>query len=188
MSYLTSIQKLFLYYKKLADNTLVQLNDEQLFWQYNTESNSIAVLLQHISGNMLSRFTDFLTTDGEKDWRDRDAEFEMKDRDSSRIIAKWENSWEVLFENLTQLKEDDLEKIVYIRNEGHTVIEAINRQLMHYPYHIGQIVMLGKMLTAANWRTLSIPKGASKNYNDEKFAQEPHFALFTDEMLRHLDG
>ncbi|UIR54709.1 DUF1572 domain-containing protein [Sphingobacterium sp. SRCM116780] len=188
MNYLEDIQKLFLYYKHLVDSTLGQLDDTQLFWRYNEESNSVAVLIQHISGNMKSRFTDFLTADGEKEWRNRDAEFELVDQDKDRLFREWEESWNHLFATLKNLEFEDLSRTVYIRNQGHTVVEAINRQLAHYPYHVGQIVMLGKMMKGNNWRSLSIPKGESQAYNAVKFTQLRHVEHFTDEMLRHLDG
>lgn len=188
MNYLEDVQRLFLYYKQLVDSTLNQLSDSQLFWRYNEESNSVAVLIQHISGNMRSRFTDFLTSDGEKEWRNRDAEFELIDEDKTRLFLEWNEAWENLFATLKTLEFDDLSKIVHIRNQGHTVVEAINRQLAHYPYHVGQIVMLGKMMKGNNWRSLSIPKGESGVYNAVRFTQGRHMEHFTDEMLRHLDG
>lgn len=188
MNYLEDVQKLFLYYKHLVDSTLSQLTDSQLFWRYNEESNSVAVLIQHISGNMKSRFTDFLISDGEKEWRNRDGEFELVDQDKMRILKGWDEAWECLFETLKNLEFEDLSKTIHIRNQGHTVVEAINRQLSHYPYHVGQIVMLGKMMKGNNWRSLSIPKGGSEIYNAVKFTQTKRMEHFTDEMLRHLDG
>lgn len=188
MNYLEDVQKLFLYYKHLVDSTLNQLSDSQLFWRYNDESNSVAVLIQHIAGNMKSRFTDFLSTDGEKEWRNRDAEFELVDQDKARLLGAWDEAWKELFTTLKTLQFEDLDKVVHIRNQGHTVVEAINRQLAHYPYHVGQIVMLGKMMKGNNWRSLSIPKGESEIYNAVRFTQSRHMEHFTDEMLRHLDG
>lgn len=188
MNYLEDVQKLFLYYKHLVDSTLSQLSDSQLFWRYNEESNSVAVLIQHISGNMKSRFTDFLTSDGEKEWRNRDAEFELADQDKNRLFREWNEAWDNLFNTLKCLEFEDLGKLIYIRNQGHTVVEAINRQLAHYPYHVGQIVMLGKMMKGNNWKSLSIPKGESEVFNSVKFTQTRHIEHFTDEMLRHLDG
>ncbi|RZL30749.1 MAG: DUF1572 domain-containing protein [Pedobacter sp.] len=183
-NYLESTKKQFEYYKMLGDKTFAQLNEEQLFWQFNEESNSIAMIVKHLCGNMLSRFTDFLTSDGEKEWRNRDAEFENDIVDKTDLLAKWDEGWQCLFNAINTLTEQDLSKEIYIRNQGHTVTEAINRQLAHYPYHVGQIVFLGKMLCNQNWQSLSIPKGNSKNFNDEKFAQPKHKQHFTDEFLK----
>jgi hypothetical protein len=131
---------------------------------------------------MLSRWTDFLTSDGEKEFRNRDAEFENDIHSKQEMLEKWNEGWSVLFNALKTLKDDDLETIIYIRNQGHTVMEAINRQLTHYPYHIGQIVFIGKMC-AENWTSLSIPKGNSKEFNDNKFSMPKHNAHFTDDFL-----
>ena len=181
-SYLDSIRKQFLYYKMLAEKAIEQLNEQQLFWQYNEESNSIAVLVNHISGNMLSRFTDFLTSDGEKPWRNRDTEFASPLGNKATLIDLWSKSWDCLMNALNQLTEADLEKIIYIRNDGHTVIEAINRQLAHYPYHIGQIVFIAKMLKNEDWETLSIARNKSGDYNNRKFSQEKERRHFTDDL------
>lgn len=181
--YLNSIRKQFNYYKQLGDKTFAQLNEEDFFWQFNAESNSIAVIVKHLWGNMLSRWTDIFTTDGEKEWRQRDTEFENDLRNREEVIVKWNEGWERFFETLNGLKEDDLEKIIYIRNEGHTVLEALNRQLAHYPYHVGQIVFLGKMMRNENWKSLSIPRNRSDEYNREKFSGERKRAHFTDELL-----
>jgi hypothetical protein len=181
--YLESVIKQFEYYKLLGDKTIAQLPDDKLFWQYNVESNSIATIIKHLNGNMLSRWTNFLTTDGEKEWRQRDGEFENDIKSKEIILEMWEEGWNCLFDTLKGLKESDLTKIIYIRNQGHTVIEAINRQLTHYPYHIGQIVYIGKMILNEKWQTLSIPRGKSKVYNAEKFQKEKHREHFTDEFL-----
>ena len=181
--YLESIKKQFAYYKLLGDKTFVQLTDEKLFWQYNKESNSIAIIVKHLSGNMLSRWTDFLTTDGEKAWRKRDAEFENDISTRQELLATWEAGWQCLFTALQSLTPEDLQKEIYIRNQGHSVTEAINRQLAHYPHHVGQIVFLGKMLCNNSWSSLSIPKGNSASYNADKFAKPRQKAHFTDEYL-----
>lgn len=181
--YLKSVRKQFEYYKMLGDKTFDQLTDEQLFWQYNEESNSIAIIVKHLWGNMLSRWTDFLTTDGEKEWRDRDAEFENNISDRAELLAKWNEGWNCLFAALDSLNEANFGSIIYIRNQGHTVMEAINRQLAHYPYHIGQIVFIGKMVSNGRWTSLSIPRGKSKAYNQEKFSQPKHKEHFTNEHL-----
>ena len=167
--YLSSAQWIFHYYKDLCDKTLAQINEQQLHWQYNTTTNNIAIIIQHLSGNMLSRWTDFLTTDGEKPWRDRDGEFEILNVDKASLLSKWERGWDCLFGTFDSLTENDLIKTVYIRNEPHTVIEAINRQVGHVAYHVGQIVLIAKMLLNENWETLSIPKGKSKEFNMGKF-------------------
>lgn len=162
--YLTSVKKQFAYYKSLGEKTFEQLTDEQLYWQYNPESNSIAMTVKHMAGNMISRWTDIFTTDGEKPTRNREAEFAPSTPNRQTITETWEQGWQCLFDTLDKLTAEDLDKIIYIRNQGHTVMEAINRQLAHYPYHVGQIVFLGKMLCDENWHSLSIPRGQSENY------------------------
>jgi hypothetical protein len=169
--YLTSTRKQFEYYKMLGEKTFAQLTDEQLFWQYNEESNSIAMIVKHLWGNMLSRWTDFLTSDGEKEWRQRDAEFENDIVGREELINKWNEGWRCLFSALDSLTPDDLSKEIYIRNEGHSVVEAINRQLAHYPYHVGQIVFIGKMACDTSWTSLTIPRGNSKAFNQDMFAK-----------------
>lgn len=181
-NYLDSAIKQFEYYKMLGEKTMAQIADDKLFWQYNEESNSIATIVKHLRGNMLSRWTDFLTTDGEKEWRNRDDEFEEEVLTRKALADRWNEGWNVLLTTLNSLKEEDLDKIVYIRNQGHTVMEAINRQLAHYPYHIGQIVFIGKMC-AENWNSLSIPKGNSNQYNAGKFSKPKERGHFTDEFL-----
>ncbi|WP_295671498.1 DUF1572 domain-containing protein [uncultured Mucilaginibacter sp.] len=171
-TYLTSVIKRFEYYKTLAEQTLGQVNDEGLFWQYNEESNSIAMIVQHLAGNMLSRWTDFLTSDGEKDWRNRDAEFETVITNRAELLIQWNKGWDCLFNALNSIGEDDWDKDIYIRNERHSVVDAINRQLAHYPYHVGQIVFIGKMIDGADWNSLSIPKGKSGSFNSEKFKKQ----------------
>ena len=168
-SYLASVSKQFAYYKMLGEKAMSQVPDKALFWQYNEESNSIAVIVNHICGNMLSRFTDFLTTDGEKSWRNRDAEFENLFTSREAMMEHWNNGWDLLQATLVGLDEEKLENVVYIRNERHTVTEAINRQLAHYPYHIGQIVFIAKMAANKNWESLSIPKNKSGEFNRQKF-------------------
>lgn len=181
-SYLGSIKKQFLYYKMLGEKAMEQLQEEQLFWQYNEESNSIAILVNHIAGNMLSRFIDFLTTDGEKPWRNRDAEFTNPFQNKAELMEHWNKGWDCLMNALNQLAEADLEKIIYIRNDGHTVTEAINRQLAHYPYHIGQMVFIAKMLKNEDWKTLSIARNKSADYNSRKFSQDKDRRHYTDDL------
>lgn len=181
-SYLPSVIKQFEYYKMLGEKAMAQLPENGLFWQFNQESNSVAIIVNHIAGNMLSRFTDFLTEDGEKVWRNRDAEFENTFSDRSELMTYWNKGWYCLFNTLGQLKEEQLEYIVYIRNDGHTVTEAINRQLAHYSYHIGQIIFLSKMITGEKWESLSIPPNRSKEYNSRKFTQAKLRRHFTDDL------
>ena len=181
-NYIKSIQKQFNYYKSLGDKTFEQLTEEQLFWQSNKDDNSIAIIVKHIAGNMLSRWTNFYTEDGEKEWRNRDQEFINSFTTKEEVIAYWESGWHCLFNTINSLKVENLERIIYIRNIGHTVTEAINRQLSHYSFHIGQIVYLGKMMKGNAWKSLSVPKNQSKAYNEEKFGKEKHRGHFTDEL------
>jgi len=167
VEYLESVKKRFLIYKSLGDKAMEQLEEENLFWQYNEASNSIAMIVHHLWGNMLSRWTNFLTEDGEKEWRDRDQEFEKVIKTKEELILKWDAGWECLFAAIDSLTNEDLDKTVYIRRQPLTVIDAINRQLAHYSYHIGQIVYLGKMQLNDRWFSLSIPKGNSKEFNDK---------------------
>ena len=183
-NYLESVTKQFQYYKMLGDKTIAQLEEKDLFWQYNPESNSIAITVNHLWGNMLSRWTDFLTSDGEKEWRQRDLEFEDIIKTKNELLEKWEAGWQCLFEALATLNDTNFETIIYIRNQGHTVMEAINRQLAHYSYHVGQIVYIGRMIKGTDWQSLSIPKGASKVFNAEKFSQDRKQQHFTDEFLK----
>jgi hypothetical protein len=185
MTYLESVKKQLEYYKMLGEQTFAQLKDEDLFWQYNEDSNSIATIVKHMEGNMLSRWTDFLTSDGEKDWRNRDAEFENDITDRETLLNKWNTGWKCVFDALNALTPEDLDKIIYIRNLGQTAQDAINRQLAHYPYHIGQIVFIGKMRAGGNWKSLSIPKGNSQQFNAEKFAQPKEIKHFTEEFLKN---
>ena len=141
-------------YRALGDKTFAQLNDEALFWQYNAESNSIAIIVQHMAGNMLSRWTDFLTSDGEKPWRGRDGEFGINITTRRELLDKWNQGWDCMFNALNSIDDNDLQKTIYIRNEPHTVMDAINRQLAHYPYHVGQIVFIGKMIAGEKWDSL----------------------------------
>ena len=182
--YLESTIKQFEYYKLLGEKSMEQLPEEKLFWQFNSESNSIAIIVKHLWGNMLSRWTDFLTSDGEKEWRNRDAEFENDILSKEELLAKWNEGWQCMLNSLKQLEEDDLQKIIYIRNQGHTVMEAINRQLAHYPYHIGQMVYIAKMVADNNWKSLTIPKGNSQSFNAEKFSKPKSRKHFTDEILK----
>lgn len=181
-SYTECVVKQFKYYRTLGEKAMEQLKEDQLFYQYNEESNSIAILVNHIAGNMLSRFTDFLTADGEKPWRNRDAEFTNPFKTKEELMERWNAGWDCLLHTLENLSEQDLEKIVYIRNDGHTVVEAINRQLAHYPYHIGQLVFIAKMLKNQDWQTLSIARNKSVEFNDKKFSTEKGRRHYTDHL------
>ncbi len=181
-SYLSSIKKQFQYYKELGEKTMIQLPDEKLFWKPSTKSNSIATIVTHLNGNMLSRWTDFLITDGEKKWRQRDQEFETSIQTKIELLEKWNAGWSCLFSAINPLTELDLEKEIFIRNMGHTVTEAINRQLSHYSYHVGQLVFIGKLVANENWNSLSISKGDSKQYNESKFAKPKRKTHFTDDL------
>ncbi|MFC4870394.1 DUF1572 family protein [Negadavirga shengliensis] len=160
--YLDSVLNLLLHYKTMAEKAMKQVPEEKLFWQHNQDSNSIATIVKHMWGNMRSRWTDFLASDGEKEWRERDAEFDNDLKDRGEVLEKWEEGWRITFEALRPLTASDLEKTVYIRNRKHTVVDAINTQLAHYASHIGQIIYLSKMLAEGPWESLSIPKRKSK--------------------------
>ncbi|MFH4969384.1 DUF1572 family protein [Gaetbulibacter sp. M240] len=180
--YLSSVKKQFEYYKLVGEKTFAQLDDNALFWQYNAASNSIAIIVNHLWGNMLSRWTDFLTTDGEKSWRERDEEFEDRIKTRAQLLEKWEAGWSCLFEALESINETNFNTQIYIRNQEHTTPDAINRQLAHYAYHVGQIVYIGRMIKNEHWISLSIPKGASKSFNQKKFSKGKHGGHFSDDL------
>lgn len=184
--FLESSKRLFLYYKTIAEKAIDQIDEDQLFFSANEDTNSIAIIMQHLAGNMLSRWTDFLTTDGEKDWRNRDGEFEENYKTKAALLAFWNKGWDCLFDAINSLHPEQLSEVIYIRKEGHTVMDAINRQLAHYPYHIGQIVFYAKMLKQTDWNSLSIPKNKSNEYNTDKFAKEKSIRNFTDNELKKL--
>lgn len=185
-NYLASVKKQFLYYKTLGEKAIDQLEPVQLFMTTNEDTNSIATIIKHLHGNMLSRWTDFLTTDGEKTWRKRDEEFENDIQDKTQLMALWNEGWHCLFTALDSLQPEQLSAIIYIRNEGHIVTDAINRQLAHYPYHVGQIVFAAKMLKTGEWQSLSIPRNKSGQYNADKFAKEKALRHFTEDELNKL--
>jgi len=170
--YLESAIKRFLTYKVLGDMTFAQLEEKDFYYSPGESSNSIAVIIQHMHGNMVSRWTNFLTEDGEKPGRNRDEEFSPPTFAREQLIGQWEAGWRCLIETLRSLKPEDLEKTITIRQEPLIVIDAINRQLAHYPHHVGQIVYIGKMILDQNWKSLSIPKGASQEFN--KMMQDKH--------------
>lgn len=171
---LEEIQRQFRGHKRLAEGALTQLQDDQLFVALDAEANSIAVILKHMAGNMRSRFTDFLTTDGEKPDRHRDQEFEMSAQVSrAELMRWWQEGWERVFAAMAELKPEDLTRTVTIRGEPHTVFQALNRQLAHYAYHIGQMVFLAKHLRSSQWKSLSIPRGKSEEFNRRAVAERP---------------
>lgn len=170
-SYLADTLTLFIYYKELAERAMEQVPDEHLFTALDGESNSIALVVKHIAGNMRSRWTDFLTSDGEKPDRNRDSEFEEPPRSRAALLALWEDGWSRLFGALEPLTEADMGRTVYIRGEAHSVMQAINRQATHYAMHIGQVVLLSKHF-ASDWRPLTIPKRRSSDYNQRVAAGE----------------
>jgi hypothetical protein len=182
--YHSSVKKQFQYSKTLGEKTFSQLSDEELFWQYNEDCNSVAIIVNHLWGNMKSRWTDFLTSDGEKKWRARDLEFESVIQDRIELLQKWEEGWECLFTSLESITPDNVDTTIFIRNQGHTITEAINRQLCHYAYHVGQIVFLGKMIKGSKWKSLSIPKGKSDEFNQQKFAQDKRRGHFADDFIQ----
>lgn len=184
--YLESVKKQFAYYKVLGEKAMEQLEPEQLFVSVNDDTNSIATIVKHLSGNMLSRWTDFLISDGEKEWRNRDAEFAATLTSKKELLKVWDEGWHCFQTTLNALTADQLHTIIYIRNEGHTVVEAINRQLAHYPYHVGQIVFYAKMLKKEPWTSLSIPRNHSNTYNADKFSKEKSIKHFTDDELDKL--
>ncbi len=182
-NYLTSIHRQFNYYKDLADKAMHQISDEDFFNTISDDSNSMAIIAKHMAGNMLSRWTDFWTTDGEKAWRNRDMEFELGDLNTrTSIMEYWEKGWATLFDAVQSITADNFGKLVYIRNMGHTIPDAVNRQLCHYSYHVGQLVFLAKTLKGSEWESLSIPKGKSAEYNAVKFAKPKRKEHFTDDL------
>ncbi|WP_054851182.1 DUF1572 family protein [Olleya sp. ITB9] len=170
-SHITSVIKQFNYYKTAGDKTLQQLSFSEMNWKSHSNSNSVSIIVKHIVGNMLSRWTNFLTEDGEKTWRQREQEFEATYTTKEQLLADWDKGWTCLFNAITPLNNQDLDRTVYIRNESHLVAEAIFRQLGHYSYHIGQIAHIGKLIKNETWQSLSIPKGQSSQFNAKKFSQ-----------------
>ncbi|MET4560224.1 hypothetical protein ABIA69_001368 [Lysinibacillus parviboronicapiens] len=165
-TYLKVVLERFTRVKADGDKTIAQLNNEQLHWAFNEDSNSIAVIVKHVSGNMISRWTDFLTTDGEKATRNRDDEFNVSIDSKEAILATWEKGWQVFLDVLQGLTEQDLLRSVMIRGQQHTVIDAIERQMAHYASHVGQIVYIGKQIKGDEWKTLSIPRGQSRAFTE----------------------
>jgi len=165
--FLDSSIKRFKDYKALGDKTFDQLSEEEMHLQPKEDSNSIAVIIQHLHGNMLSRWTNFLTEDGEKEWRKRDDEFEVHQFSKQQLLDKWNEGWKVLLDTLESLTESDLSKTITIRSHPLNVVDAINRQLAHYSSHVGQIIYLGKWIKQGEWKSLSIPKNKSVEFNQQ---------------------
>lgn len=156
-------------YQTLGERTFAQLDDEDIHWKYTQTDNSIAIIVKHVVGNMLSRWTNFLEEDGEKTWRNREGEFENAYESKKEMLAAWAAGWNRLFEALATIDSENFDTPVRIRGEQHTLVEAIHRQLAHYSNHVGQIVFIGKMIKGDQWNSLSIPKGGSATFNREKF-------------------
>ncbi|MDA9773975.1 DUF1572 domain-containing protein [Saprospiraceae bacterium] len=186
--YISSVEKQLLYYKQLAESAMNQVSDKELFSSdYSTSTSrynsSMGLIVKHICGNMKSRWTNVFEEDGEKEWRDRDDEFTPSINSREELLELWESSWKIFTDLVSSLANEDLYRIVYIRNMGHTLTEAINRQLMHYAYHIGQVVLIAKQYRGDQWKSLSIPLGTSKEYNASKFSQEKTEKNFIDDLL-----
>jgi hypothetical protein len=169
--YLTDIRRTYHNYRTMAERAIAQISDDQLRSALDAEDNSIGVIMQHVAGNLRSRFRDFLTSDGEKPDRNRDAEFEPRVADRAALLADWNAAWDIVSRELDALTPDDLVKTVYIRREAFAVVEALNRSVAHTAYHVGQIVFLAKHLAGSNWTSLSIPKGRSAEYSQGTFKQ-----------------
>jgi len=171
-SYLRDSLSLFRYYKKLTERAMEQVTDEQLFAVLDGEMNCIAIIVKHLVGNMRSRWTDFLVSDGEKPDRKRDTEFEAPPATRAELMKMWEQGWDYVFNALEPLSDADIERTVPIRGEAHSVMQAINRQIAHYAYHCGQIVFLAKHLQAKQWKVLTVPRGKSEDFNQRVAAKE----------------
>jgi hypothetical protein len=164
--YLEEARRQFRGHKRLAEGAIAQLRDEELFVTLDRESNSVAILVKHLAGNMRSRFTNFLTSDGEKPDRHRDQEFELTDKTTRADVMRWwEDGWACVFAAIDSLKAEDLTRTVFIREEPHSVLQAVNRQIAHYAYHCGQIVFLAKHFRSSDWKSLSVPRGMSEEFN-----------------------
>lgn len=179
--YLSSAIQQSKYYKQLAEGALSQVSDEDIFLKPSFQENSIAIIMQHMAGNMLSRWANIWEEDGEKVWRERDKEFEEVIKSRNHLMEQWESGWNQYLTTLESVEIVDLERLVYIRNQGHTLVEAINRQLCHYSYHCGQIVLLAKSRRKDDWKSLSIPMGKSEHYDEHQFSKPKIRRHFTDE-------
>jgi hypothetical protein len=173
-AYLDEARRSLRGHKRLAEGAFTQLSDAEFFRQLDTESNSVAVIAKHMAGNMRSRFSDFLVSDGEKPDRDRDREFELTpDTTRAQVMEWWESGWKIVFDTIASLKPEDLLRTVTIRGEPHSVLQAVHRQVAHYAYHVGQIVFLAKHLRSAEWKSLSIPRGKSAEFNAMRAEKRP---------------
>ena len=171
-SYIEDSLSLFRYYKKLGEGAIEQLSDAQLFVSLDPEMNSIAIVMKHMAGNMRSRWTEFLTSDGEKPNRNRDSEFEQAPSTRAELLEVWNDGWDRVFSALEPLSDSDLERTITIRGEPHSVMQAVNRQIAHYSYHVGQMVFLAKHLNASGWKSLSVPRNKSAEFNRKVLAGE----------------
>jgi hypothetical protein len=169
--YVKDIARIFRTYKDLGDKSFAQLEEKDLVWKVEPESNSIANVVMHVSGNFLSRWTDFLTTDGEKPWRNRDTEFEDAALGKEGILRRWDEGWKCLFDALAKIRPEDLEKTIMIRGEPHTLVQALDRSVTHCAYHVGQIVFIAKAARSTAWKSLSIPRGQSGHFNAQKLGR-----------------
>lgn len=179
---LDGINQLFKYYKSLTEKSIEQIPNEQVHESPKPGQNSIAILMKHLSGNMISRWTNFRSEDGEKPWRNRETEFIDDFESTEELMGYWEKGWGVLFDALESIEQDELDSIIYIRNDGHKLIEAIERHLAHVAYHTGQIVYLAKIFACDDWKSLSIPKGKTEEYNRKKFNREKGRRIYTDRI------
>jgi hypothetical protein len=171
-SYIADALSLFRFYKRLGERAMEQVSDEQLFAVLDPEANSIAIIVKHMAGNMRSRWTDFLTSDGEKPSRDRDGEFVDPPATRAALLAEWEDGWACVFSAIEPLTDADLGRTITIRSEAHSVMQAINRQLAHYPHHVGQILLLAKHFASDHWQSLSVPRNQSAEFNRKVAAGE----------------
>ncbi len=173
-AYLDEARRSFRGYKRLAEGAMAQLTDDEFFRLIDSDANSVAIIVKHLAGNMRSRFTNFLTSDGEKPDRHRETEFEINSGTTrAEVMSWWDTGWQIVFTAIDPLKGEDLGRTVTIRNEPHTVLQAIHRQTAHYAQHIGQIIFLAKHLKGSAWKSLSIPKGKSEEFNKVPVAQRP---------------
>jgi hypothetical protein len=184
-TFIDGAYKQFMYYKTIAEKAMSQVEDDVLFLTTSDEANSIAIIVKHLSGNMRSRWTEFRSQDGEKRWRNRESEFENDIHTRVELMSTWDMGWNCFFEALKGIHEDELQDIIYVRNQGQTIMDAVLRQLAHYPYHIGQIIHICKAHSTHGWQSLSIPRGGSQSYNQAKFASEKEVKHFVDDYLEN---
>ncbi len=183
-SFLSNSITMFTYYKTLGDKTFEQLSEERMFWQSSKHDNSIALIVKHMWGNMMSRWTNLFTEDGEKEWRRREEEFQLEDiQTKEEVLNLWEEGWSCLFSALNNIEPANYQQLIYIRSKGHTILEAVQRQLTHYSYHVGQIVYLGKMIQGQHWESLSIAKGDSKKFTENSQSKGQRREHFTQEQF-----